>query len=129
MAQSGTIVRNKINQKIFNTTVGTTINISKVTKVDGNYGGFESTSKTYATSSSAIGVPYGVVSGDRNYLSMGFNGEGMSLIAVQFDTDVEQDDKIEIPVISLTGYVTKVTDYPYGDVNLAKIITIKETLV
>jgi hypothetical protein len=128
MAQSGTVVREKINSKVFNTTVATTINIYTVTKGDGNYGGFESTSKSESAPVEALGVPYGVITGDRNYLSMGFNSEGESLIAVRYDTTVNEDDYVEIPVISLKGKVIKVTEYPYGGVNLAKIITIKRQL-
>jgi len=130
MAQSGIIVRAKITSKIFNVTVASTINIfAKNNNSVGEYGGFGGTSKEYsAVPVVVLGVPYSTITGDRQYNSMGFNAEGSSKIALPYDTVINQGDKVQIEVSGVVGEVLTINDYPYGNVSLAKIITIKQLI-
>jgi len=130
MAQSGPVVRDKITAKIFNSIVGSTINVYALTSTgDGNYGGYGGTSKVYGSPLATIGVPYGTLTANRQYNNMGFNAEGESKIALPHTTVIKSGDIVQIPVSGLYGEVLVVNDYPYGNVSLATIITIKELLV
>lgn len=126
MVQSGSTIKAKIEKKIFSTPPASNITIATVTRGDGSLGGYGGTSKTYGTPVATVGVPYGFISGDRKYMKMGFNSEGETKIAVPADTVVKQGDKITITSESLVAEVFKINEYPFNDVNLARILLIKE---
>lgn len=128
MAQSGTTVKARIERKIFNAPPASTITIRTLTRGDGEYGGYGGTTRSYGNAASTVGVPYGFISGERRYEQFGFNAEGESLIAVKADTTVAQGDLVYISAMGLLGEVLDIKEYPYNDVNLAKIIKIKEVL-
>jgi len=131
MVQSGTTIKAKIDKKIFSKPPGSTITIYKksVTSSDGAYGGFSGTTKVYATVGvEVIGVPYGVLSKDRNYMKMGLNSEGQSKLAVPSETDVSQGDLVTLIPTGTYGEVEVVNEYPFNDINIAKIILLKEYL-
>ena len=128
MVQSGETIKAKIEKKIFSTPPGSTIQLYKKISVDsGDYGGFSGTSVTYDTNPiSLIGVPYSTISKDRHYNSIGLNAEGESKIAVPSDTDVEQGDLILLIPSNTLGVVEKINEYPFNDINIAKILYLKE---
>ena len=128
MAQSGATIKAKIERKIFSKPPASDITIEEVTKGDGDYGGFGGTTKTYGAATATVGVPYGFISASTSFMKMGFNSEGTSMIAVPEATSIKAGDKVTITSEGLIGFVTEVKEYPYNNVNLARIVTIKEQL-
>lgn len=132
MAQSGTTVKAKIEAKIFSTPPGTAITIYPITKsTDSSYGGYEGASDVYDDYDkySTTGVPYGFVSGDRGYKSFGLTAEGETKIAIPAGSSIKQEDRIVISTNPDTTFkVLKIQEYPFNNVNLAFILTIKQDL-
>lgn len=134
MAQSGDIVKAKIERKIFNSPPATSIQITPITRAEaGSYGGYGGLTDTAGTPVATIGVPYGYLTGDRAYFSFGLTQEGETKVAVKESEVVEEDYEITFTGANLPSYITdktfvvkKIQDYPYNNYNLARILTIKE---
>src|SRR6056297_655517 len=122
MVLSGTAARTKILNKIFSKPPATDIIITPVTEsVSGSEYGYGGTSRTDGTPVSTVGVPYGYVSGDRQYNSFGLNAEGETRIAVKPSETIKQGDTITFTTSDQTFEVLKVAEYPYNNILLCYI--------
>jgi hypothetical protein len=132
MVQSGAVVKTKIEKRIFSSPPGTTITIYPVTKsAEGSYGGYSGQSEEYNEYDKVvtIGVPYGFISNDRNYMSFGLSAEGETRMAVSSNENFKQGDRIIMSTNPKVKFkILKIQEYPYDDVNLANILTIKQDI-
>jgi len=132
MVQSGSAVKTILENKVFVKPPGSYVTITPISEAKtGSEGGYGGTTKTTGTPVTVIGVPYGYLSGDRKYTSMGINSDGEIRIAIPADTSANEGDSVTITssdIPSQSFEIISITDYPYNEVNVARIISCKKKI-
>jgi hypothetical protein len=130
MAQSGTTIRTKLNQRVFVSPPGTSMTYVPVSVSSATDGGYEGNTKTFGTGVATIVVPYGFISQRLDFKSIGLNAEGEMQLAVKYDVPVKSQDLFigSLSAVYGTFVVQTVRPYPYDGVNLCTIITVKKQI-
>lgn len=130
MAQSGTTIRTKLNQRVFVSPPGTPMKHHSVTITSATSGGYEGNTETIGSATTTIVVPYGFMSQALNFHSSGLNEEGEMMLAVKHDIDVNRQDLFvgTLDAVYGTFEVNTVRPYPYDGVNLCTIVSVKKKI-
>jgi hypothetical protein len=131
MAQSGTTIRTKLNQRVFVSPPGTSAIYYGVTISPATMGGYEGNTEVIGTGITTIVVPYGYISKEASYRSFGMENNGEMQVAIKHDVPVKIQDLFYITASDITSgtfRVTQVRPYPYDGVNLCSIVTVKRDL-
>lgn len=129
MAQSGSTIRTKLNQRVFVAPPATACTLTRVsTTTSGTYGGYDGNSVTSTSIQAILAVPYGFISDVKNYNSYGLDNDGEMKVALKHTVTVSIGDLMTITTATGTYQVTQVEPYPYDGVNLCTIATLKQLL-
>jgi len=126
MAASGTIIKKRLESKIFAKPPATDITITPVAVASTTLSGYYGYSETESATVTTVGVPYAFSRDTRQYYNFGLDSEGQTKMAIKADETVAKNDKITITSSNKTFIVTDIEDYPYNNINLAIILTLKE---
>lgn len=119
-------IRNKLTQKVFNTSVGTDVTITPVTKGSSGDGGFTPGADSDAASVVVKGVPYSNSASQWFKTMFGESDLAESSVLVPWDTSVSSGDKISW--LSQTYYVEEVEEFILGGGVVAKQLRVNERI-
>lgn len=121
-----TSIRTKLTNKVFNTSVGSAITITKVTKGSDSDGGFTPGADSDGASTVVRGVPYSQTTQQWFKVPFGESNYAESSCLVPYDTDVDAGDKASW--LGKTYYVESVEDFVLGDGVVAKQLLVNERI-
>ena len=119
-------IRAKLTQKVFNTSVGTNVTITPVTKGNGSDGGFTPGADSDGTGTVVKGVPYSQTTQQWFKVPFGESNEAESSVLVPYNTTVNVGDKAAW--LSKTYYVESVEDFVLGGGVVAKQLLVNERI-
>jgi asparagine N-glycosylation enzyme membrane subunit Stt3 len=129
MVATGTKLKAKIEAKIFKKPPASDITIYTITTTSNTMSGYYGVTQTSTTSTTTIGVPYAFTKADQQYYNFGTDKEGETRIALKANAVVKKGDLITITSVGSKTYeVQEINEYPYHNVNLAIIVTVREKL-
>lgn len=113
-------IRSKLDKKLFSLDgLGSTVTIYKLTRTDGDFGGYDNQSYTYDSGTDVIAVPYNAVTDRLTFHSFGEAKEGDIDIVFRYDVSIDVNDKVTMNGINY--YVNQVKNIPLNGGTVAII--------